>query len=262
VDGIWLHDFSANGGLSELQPSDAGVQEYVYETSAISAETMSGGIRVNIVPKEGGNVFNGSASFNGSTGALASNNLSDVLATRAEKLDRVWDVNAGLGGPLMQDRLWFFGTFRHWGLHTYPPGAISEANPTKPFRADERYMDTGMRLTWQASLRNKINAYFSNNLRDRYSQELSATTTAEAAIWSPYLTMWVPRMKWTNHDPTRMIYDPGVKAEVVLSCHEPAALRSRRESPQERDRLLRAPAQQTRGLSDSGCQYRPANRRQ
>jgi hypothetical protein len=213
VDGLWLHDFSGGGGQNELMPSDAGVQEYTYETSGMSAETMSGGIRINIVPKEGGNSFSGTAHINGSGGALTSSNLSDSLKTQGlteADLDRLWDFNGGVGGPILRDRLWFFGTYRHWGLYTYPAGGISEANPNEPFRAEERYGSAGLRMTWQATPRNKINFYAEDDIRDLYTQDLSATVTAEASRWQHYPTLWLAQLKWTSPVTNRMLLEAGV----------------------------------------------------
>ena len=213
IDGLWLHDFSGTGGQNELMPSDAGVQEYTYETSGMSAEMMSGGIRINIVPKEGGNAIHGTAHINGSGKALTSSNLTDSLRAQGlsdANLDRLWDFNGGLGGPIVRDRLWFFGAVRHWGLYTYPAGGVSEARPSVPFRAEERYASAGLRLTWQASRRNKISFYGEDDIRDLYTQDLSATTTAEASRWQHYPTLWLTQFKWSAPVTNRLLLEAGL----------------------------------------------------
>jgi len=50
-----------NSAVYSFNPNS--VQEVVVEASGTSAETFSGGVRVNIVPKDGGNRFEGSANF-------------------------------------------------------------------------------------------------------------------------------------------------------------------------------------------------------
>jgi hypothetical protein len=57
MDGFPVHVYDASTAMSGIQYSDAQVQEFNFEFSAISAETGSGGVRVNVVPKEGGNRF-------------------------------------------------------------------------------------------------------------------------------------------------------------------------------------------------------------
>ena len=58
------------------------MQETVLSTSGISAETNADGVQINLVPKEGGNTFSGSASGLYSGESLQSDNLSDELRAR------------------------------------------------------------------------------------------------------------------------------------------------------------------------------------
>jgi len=54
----------------------AAVQEVSMEIGSHSAETESGGVRVNVVPKDGGNTFSGYFFANGTNNSLQSNNLT------------------------------------------------------------------------------------------------------------------------------------------------------------------------------------------
>ena len=40
--------------------NDGMFQEMAYQTSALSAEVQASGVRLNMIPKEGGNAFKGS----------------------------------------------------------------------------------------------------------------------------------------------------------------------------------------------------------
>jgi hypothetical protein len=53
------------------------VQEVVVETGGTSAEAMSGGPQLNIIGKDGGNIFTGSYSTTFTGPSLASDNLTD-----------------------------------------------------------------------------------------------------------------------------------------------------------------------------------------
>ena len=37
-------------------------------------------------------------------------------------VDHVYDVSGSLGGPIMQDKLWFFSAHRWWGNSQFVPG--------------------------------------------------------------------------------------------------------------------------------------------
>src|SRR5262245_49769134 len=78
MDGFPVHVYDASTAMSGIQYSDAQVQEFNFEFSAISAETGSGGVRVNVVPKEGGNRFSPSLFANGTARGLTSSNLTDA----------------------------------------------------------------------------------------------------------------------------------------------------------------------------------------
>ena len=34
-----------------------------------------------------------------------------------DKIDRIYDFNVGQGGPIMRDKLWFFGSARAWSVN-------------------------------------------------------------------------------------------------------------------------------------------------
>src|SRR5512145_202364 len=91
-------------------------QEMTIDTAGISAEMAEGGLRVSIVPKEGGNSFHGSVFGSFANEAMSSSNFSEELQTRGfltPNAVRVnGDFNPAFGGPVVQDKLWFFGAYR------------------------------------------------------------------------------------------------------------------------------------------------------
>src|SRR5713226_7193848 len=87
-------------------------EEVVVETAAGSAEATTGGVQINIIPKDGGNRFSGSVSVEITGPDLTSENLTDDLRARgltaAPSVRRYYDVGGGMGGPITRDKLWFF----------------------------------------------------------------------------------------------------------------------------------------------------------
>ena len=78
-------------------------QEVVVETGGTSAEAMTGGVQVNIIPKDGGNRFSGSVSTH-TRPELQSGNLNDELRARGLKTDvsirKSYDNGGAVGGPI------------------------------------------------------------------------------------------------------------------------------------------------------------------
>src|SRR5438093_6411655 len=90
-------------------------EEVVVETAAGSAESTTGGVQINIVPKDGGNRFSGSASIELTGPGLTSDNGNAALRARgltgAPSVRKYYDVGGGIGGPIKRDKLWFFVAF-------------------------------------------------------------------------------------------------------------------------------------------------------
>jgi len=74
VDGI---NMTGMQGSVQAYWNEAMNQEVAYQTSAMNAEVAGGGVRVNMIPRDGGNDFNGSFFGNFSNSGLQGTNLSD-----------------------------------------------------------------------------------------------------------------------------------------------------------------------------------------
>ena len=78
----------------------------------------------------------------------------------------------GLGGPIVRDRLWFYGTYRDEGSYRSIPGIFPnknagdptkwtyEADTTRQARGAESWQIATLRLTLQATPKNKFNIYW------------------------------------------------------------------------------------------------------
>ena len=73
---------------------DTNMQEMAFQYSGNSAELETGGVRINMIPKEGANKFSGSGFTTFSFPGLQANNLDDALIkatiTDPNKIDQVW----------------------------------------------------------------------------------------------------------------------------------------------------------------------------
>jgi hypothetical protein len=115
-DGITIQHVAFSGNQTGFYYNDGDMEEVVYRTSALPAESAYGGVQIKMVPREGGNMFKGAIFASGATRAMQSNNVDEELEQRgltaANHIDNVYDFNASVGGPIRRDRLWFFGQQR------------------------------------------------------------------------------------------------------------------------------------------------------
>src|SRR5437879_6857363 len=78
VSGMDNRVFSGGG----FQSNAHTVQEMVVQTASGSAESTTGGVQINIITKDGGNKFSGSASIEATGSGLVSDNTNDALRAR------------------------------------------------------------------------------------------------------------------------------------------------------------------------------------
>ena len=85
------------------------VQESSYQTSAVTADTSEGGIRINMIPKDGGNVYHGNIFMGGSSGTWQAKNIDADLQQRglpsATAIDYLYDFDPAMGGPIQGSHL-------------------------------------------------------------------------------------------------------------------------------------------------------------
>ncbi len=225
-DGLYYNNGQGRGGqFTALALNDGTVQELSLETGGLSAESELGGIRTNVVPKDGGNTFKGTG-FGAITGhALQSDNFTDDLKARGlaavPRTNKVYDANAGLGGPIAENKLWFFGSFRRWASYQEVAGIYYSADPTahvytpdlsRPAQSIETNTNYSLRLTWQATPKNKVNVQAQQAPQDRpfYGYSLGALTTApEATQASKSIPDYFALASWSSAPTSRVLLEAG-----------------------------------------------------
>src|SRR5438445_424934 len=108
--------FRAGGRFRALASSFPVYREATVRTSGAQpagagAENQVSGVFINVIPKDGGNTFKGYFFGNYTTHGLQSRNLTDEIKQRGltttATIDKIWDVNPAVGGPIRQDKLWY-----------------------------------------------------------------------------------------------------------------------------------------------------------
>ena len=119
---------SAFGGMSNLVSLDA-LQEFRIQTSTFAPEYgRTPGGQVSVVTKSGTNEFHGTAFEYFRNNALDANNwfANNAGLQRAEL--RQNDFGGVLGGPILKDKLFFFGSYE--GLRVRQPRVANTYEPT------------------------------------------------------------------------------------------------------------------------------------
>ena len=154
------------GGATTWSMNRMAMQEVNVQVGGITAESETGGIQMNVVPKEGSNRYSGSFVLDGTTERFQANNVDDALRARgvtgSPTVRRVYNVGGAFGGPIMQDKLWFYTTHRKWDTSQWLPGKYYNATQGTPVftpgalaSSSDFYRSHTLRTTWQASARTR-----------------------------------------------------------------------------------------------------------
>ncbi len=179
VDGLMVNGLDGDGAVQQYF-NQAMMEEMSYQTSGAGADVSPGGVRMNIVPKDGGNRFSGAFFGSYNDKALQGDNLTDDIVARGLRtgggVDRIYDFNLAIGGPIKRDRLWFFASGRMWSVNA-PVQDVLVVPEGVPYRTgitqcrsgalqcetgiDDQSIESAMlRLTWQVSSKHKLAVYY------------------------------------------------------------------------------------------------------
>jgi Carboxypeptidase regulatory-like domain len=233
-------------------PSFTAMQEMSVDSSGADASMATGGVRINYVPRDGGNSFKGLFFASYANGSMQGTNYTTGsgtpcapadslqcrgLRTQPGALNHVYDFNPGYGGPIVKDKLWFFGSLRwtqaeNFVTQNYPnanfiPG-VTPSNllnaTTMVYTPDVNqelqtawggggdFQEQTLRLAWQVTPKNKIGAYYNNKKRDRgqYFGATPWTLAGEAAPHGYFYPFSDQLLQWTAPLTNRLLLEAGV----------------------------------------------------
>jgi carboxypeptidase family protein len=235
MDGMIINGLQGDGAI-QTYTNDAGNQEMVYQTGGGTVDSPTGGVKINMIPKEGGNRFSGSLFQGYESTSLQSDNLSSRLSglgvKSVDKIGTYDDTNATVGGPIAKDKLWYFGSVRFFTVNkpigsTYVSdgsraGILACANALAGRGGslceqgiDPQHQYSGLvRLTWQASPRNKLSGYYDRIHKVREgAMSPGDDRTTSAVVWnSPnYSTNMI---KYTSTVSSKLLVEGGFSNNI------------------------------------------------
>src|SRR5262245_14450571 len=228
VDGMYTNGIMGDGAVQAYH-NEAMIQEAVYLTAGGTAETLVGGLTMNLVPKDGGNRFSGAMKYAKPPSDWQGNSLTPRLqapcVSAVAKISDFYEFNIEEGGPIVRDRLWFFGAFRN--AHYDKPIANTYVIPAgQPFPvafrqcatgviscdqgvSDEKMKNPVVRLTWQVSPKNKFAAYMGRARRLRGHAIGANTDPATASVVWHTPTFATGSTKWTSTMTSKLLVETG-----------------------------------------------------
>ena len=195
LNGINTMTLQAGGNIGGQIPDAGSATEVTVDHTAVSAELPTGGVRINFIPRDGGNRFAQATFFTFTNGSLAGSNFTPELKaaglTTPNEVKKNWDLNASFGGPIKRDKLWFWFSSRYIGTESWAPVArnLNEYKPaeflyrpsTERGLLAGRSYNSSLRATWQAAPKVKVAGTYKQDKWCDCPNGISAVVAPEAA---------------------------------------------------------------------------------
>jgi hypothetical protein len=185
LDGVVVTDMSATGASPTYFDFDA-FQEIGVTTGGADLQTQGGGASINLTTKRGTNAFHGSARYIIAHDDMSRSNLPSSLdndprlenpdGTRRDKanyIQQITDYGFDIGGPIVKDKLWFYGT---WGKQDIRLVNLT-GTPDKTLLPSYNF-----KLNWQASSKTMVSAFYFLGSKQKFGRDPGFGVTPTASF--------------------------------------------------------------------------------
>jgi hypothetical protein len=173
MDGVVITDMAAIGASPTYFDYDA-FEEINVTTGGSDLKMATGGIGLNFVTKRGTNNFHGALRGYFTHKDLQTTNIPDELkadarlrlpdgtfSDKADHIDQIADYGFDVGGPIVKDKLWFWGS---WGKQDI---RNVRTNQTK----DKTLLkDINAKVNWQASGSDMVSAFWFLGAKEKFGR--------------------------------------------------------------------------------------------
>src|SRR5436190_105543 len=173
IDGLNVAASFNGGGVSTFIYDIANAAEMQVSVSGALGEAENGGPQLNLVPKTGGNKYEGSFFYSSAGKWSTGNNLdgSCPTCTAPAGIIKAWDISGSGGGPIKKDKVWFFVNARKYSNVSPNQGVAANLyqgdatkwiwakDPNVEARSADSRSIQSIRLTSQLTARNRISFY-------------------------------------------------------------------------------------------------------
>ena len=223
VNGVALSSGIAGGWGGGAVPNAAGTAEFAIDVSGVDAQAATGGVRINFIPRDGGNKFSGIVAGSYSKDSFASDNYTGTDVQQRglaapSKIKANGEFNPGVGGPIKRDKLWFFLSGKYVFADNYVAGMFFNENANKPnewryvrstrqaiLHQDQQIFQT--RLTYQANQKNKFGMTFDQEAYCGCPFGTTATVSPDGSTDRRFPTQRFVTADWTSPVTNRLLLE-------------------------------------------------------
>src|SRR5437899_1521735 len=209
-NGLDLNWPGANGGYTQFYTNHDSFDEFQVVADNAPASVPIGGVYMNMVTKSGSNELHGQAGIYYLTAAFQTGvkaplyNGNPVVSGSPFNMTR--DTTASLGGPLIRDKWWLFGSYRRYDLNQR---ILAVTNQTgTPVNDINHQTNTDLRSDFQVNSKNKFSLIWLYNEQNRFFRRDTAYNyvTAEAS-WKQIEPAYILEGLWTTQIANNFLLD-------------------------------------------------------
>ena len=200
-NGLRMNWPGATGGYTSFYIDHDSLQEFQVVSDSAPAEVGVGGVYMNMVPKSGSNQLHGLAAIYYDSAATEAgvkeptfngnkvNVGSPIIMTR--------DTTVNLGGPIMKDKWWIFGS---WRLYNIKESILSVRRQDGTPIADPNHQTNGLiRSDYQLTKNNRLNFVWWFNEQNRFfRRDEGYAFVSEEAAWRQIEPAYIVQGQWTS----------------------------------------------------------------
>jgi hypothetical protein len=239
-------------GINTTEGTDANAgyfdfgsfEEFQIGGAGTGADQDTAGGSLNITVKSGGDKFHGQWYSDWEGKGTISNNVDPALqetggtkdgfvaptggVNRGNQIDRQYDINANVGGPVMRGRAWFFFSYRLNNQYKFITGL--------PDLAQSKLSNYTVKGTYQLTKNNQIVGYWNKREKLQPLRDLSTEVPVSAAYvqasrnfpfkleWTSVLTdrlfLDVIAAGWRNYFPLRPTLPDALPGRIELTTNQ------------------------------------------
>jgi hypothetical protein len=192
IDGVVTTDMAAVGSSPDYYSFDA-FDEVNFSTGGNNSEIATGGMGIGIVTKRGTNAFHGTASGYFTHDDLQWSNIPDELVgdprlqgnDKADHTQQISDMTFDLGGPILKDKLWFYGSYGRNDIRIRNISQQFDKTLLKAYSA---------KLNWQATGSDMISVFWFQGGKEKTGRSGSAAAAGNLTYLDG--TLWDQGKEW------------------------------------------------------------------
>ena len=183
VDGVNTTDMIATGGSSGYYDFGS-FEEIQVATGGTDPRVQTPGAQINIVTKRGTNDFAGSARYYLSDGewqadATPTEEAKSYLV-RANEISENREMGAEVGGPIIRDRLWLWGSYSDQQIDLFVSQPVGQ---TVAFPDNTTLETLNLKLNGQITRNNSATGFYADSSKEKQGRNASPTRPP-ATTWN------------------------------------------------------------------------------